>query len=121
MQLATDGTVWVAEFNTGKIAHFDPKTKTFKEYVLPGPSPTPYALGIDASGNVWYNSHHQDTINKLDPKSGKITEYPFPHAELSMREFFLDGQGRMWYGTNPNNKVGYFYLAGKSGMQTSGN
>ena len=32
-----------------------------------------------------------------------------------MREFFRDAQGRMWYGTNPNNKVGYFYLAAKSG------
>jgi hypothetical protein len=30
-----------------------------------------------------------------------------------MREFFRDAQGRMWYGSAPNNKVGYFYLAGK--------
>jgi hypothetical protein len=25
----------------------------------------------------------------------------------------------MWYGTNPNNKVGYFYLTGKSGGKSS--
>jgi hypothetical protein len=31
-----------------------------------------------------------------------------------MREFFCDSQGRMWYGTNPNNKVGYFYLTNKT-------
>jgi hypothetical protein len=43
-----------------------------------------------------------------------VIEYPFPHPELFMREFFRDSQGRMWYGTNPNNKVGYFYLAHKS-------
>jgi hypothetical protein len=30
-----------------------------------------------------------------------------------MREFFRDAQGRMWYGSNPNNVVGYFYLAKK--------
>jgi hypothetical protein len=31
-----------------------------------------------------------------------------------MWEFFRDSQGRMWHGTNPNNKVGYFYLANKN-------
>ena len=34
--------------------------------------------------------------------------------EIAMREFFRDAQGRVWYGTNPNNKVGYFYLANES-------
>jgi hypothetical protein len=41
-------------------------------------------------------------------------EYPVPHSEIAMREFFRDDQGRMWYGTNPNNKVGYFYLTSKN-------
>ena len=44
-----------------------------------------------------------------------MIEYPFPHSEIAMREFFRDAQGHMWYATNPNNKVGYFYLAGKGG------
>src|ERR1019366_785788 len=44
IQVDTDGTVWFAEFNIGKLASFDPKTEQFKEYQLPGPDPTPYAL-----------------------------------------------------------------------------
>jgi streptogramin lyase len=63
---------------------------------------------------VWYSSEHLDIIGSLDPKSGHVTEYPFPQAENTMREFYLDAQGRMWFGTPANNKVGYFYLAGKS-------
>jgi virginiamycin B lyase len=115
MEIGSDGIIWIGEFNTGKMARFDPKTQTFKEYTLPGPDPTPYGMGIDADGYVWYDSHRQDTMGRLDPKTGNVTEYPFPHPELSMREFFRDSQGRMWYGTNPNNKVGYFYLASKGG------
>jgi virginiamycin B lyase len=115
-----DGNIWVGEF-IGKLARFDPKTETFKEYTLAGPEPNPYAVGVDADGYVWYNSHLMDVLARLDPKTGKVTEYPFPHSEICMREFFHDAQGRMWYGTNPNNKVGYFYLAGGSGtMQSSG-
>jgi virginiamycin B lyase len=115
LEIGPDGIIWIGEFNSGKMGRFDPKNQTFKEYALPGPDPTPSALGIDAEGYIWYDSHRQDTMGRFDPKTGKVTEYPVPHVELSMREFFRDAQGRMWYGINPNNKVGYFYLAGKSG------
>src|ERR1019366_4715052 len=46
IQVDTDGKVWFAEFNLGKLASFDPKTGKFAEFQLPGPDPTPYALGI---------------------------------------------------------------------------
>ena len=98
---------------------FDPKTEVMKEFVLPGPDPSPYALGVDTEGYVWYDSHHQDIMGRFDPKTGNVIEYPFPQPEPSMREFFLDRDGHLWFGTAPNNKVGYFYLTGKnSGTQS---
>jgi len=114
MEIAPDGMIWVGEFNGGKMARFDPATQTFKEYPLPGPDPTPYAMGFDADGYLWYNSHRMDVLARFDTKTGKVIEYPFPHSEMAMREFFRDADGRMWYGTNPNNRVGYFYLTNKS-------
>ena len=47
-EIGSDGIVWIGEFLSGKMARFDPKTQTFKEYQLPGPDPTPYGMGIDA-------------------------------------------------------------------------
>jgi virginiamycin B lyase len=111
IQVATDGTIWFAEFRAGKIAQFDPKTEKFREYTLPGPEATPYALGVGRDGIVWYSSEDLDVIGALDPKSGKVTEYPIPFAENTMREFFMDDRGRMWFGSPANNTVGYFYLA----------
>ena len=32
MEIAPDGMIWIGEFNAGKMARFDPKTQTFKEY-----------------------------------------------------------------------------------------
>ena len=93
---------------------FNPKTQSFKEFPLPGKDPSPYALGFDADGYLWYDSHNMDLIGRFDPRTGKVIEYPLPHPEPAMREFFRDAQGRMWYGSAPNNKVGYFYLAGKN-------
>jgi streptogramin lyase len=71
-------------------------------------------MGFDADGYLWYDSHRMDLLGRFDTKTGKVIEYPAPHSELAMREFFCDSQGRMWYGTNPNNKVGYFYLTNKT-------
>lgn len=119
LTIDSDGIVWVGEFTAGLIDRFDPKTEIFKEYVLPGFSPSPYAMGVDAENNVWYSSFDQDVLGRLDRESGKISLYPFPHPENTIREFFRDPQGKMWYGTPSNNKVGYFYLAGK-GIEHAG-
>ncbi len=119
MEIGPDGAIWFGEFSSGKMGRFDPKTQTFREYLLPGSDPSPYALGVDADGYIWYDAHYMDEIGRFDPRTGKVIEYPFPHSDITMREFFRDSQGRMWYGSAPNNKVGYFYLAGKTGSSAA--
>jgi virginiamycin B lyase len=114
MELGADGMIYAGEYGTGKFAQFNPKTQTFKEFALPGPDPSPYALGFDEDGYLWYDSHNMGGMGRFDTRTGQVIEYPFPHPEPALREFFCDSQGRMWYGSAPNNKVGYFYLAGKS-------
>jgi len=109
LELDPEGNVWFSERQGNKIGKFDPKTETFREFPLPGPEASPYAVGIDRDRMVWYSSHEQDTMNRLNPETGEVTEYPYPHPEISMREFFLDKKGRMWYASSANNKVGYFY------------
>lgn len=112
IQVDSDGTVWFAGLDRGMIARFDPVKETFKEYTLPGPHATPYALGIDTGHEIWYSSDWQDVLGRLDPDTGKVIEYPMPFPENGMRDFFLDAQGHVWFGAPANNKVGYFYLAG---------
>jgi virginiamycin B lyase len=108
---ADDGTIWFAEFQAGKIGQFDPKEERFKEFPLPGPKATPYALGIDTEHKVWYSSEWMDVLGRLDPATGEVIEYPMPRPENTMRDFFRDDKGRMWFGSPANDRVGYFYLA----------
>ncbi len=105
-----DNTVWFAEFDAGKLGHFNPKDESIQEFQLPGPQPTPYALGVDRDGMIWYSSERMDVVGRLDPSTGKVTEYPTPRPENSFRDFFLDNDGHMWFGSPPNDRVGYFYL-----------
>jgi virginiamycin B lyase len=119
VEIGDDGMIYSGEFKGGKMMRFDPNTQTIQEFPLPGPDPSPYALGVDAQGYIWYDSHHMDNLGRFDPKTGTVIEYPFPHFENCAREFFRDREGHMWYGSSPNNKVGYFYLTGKSGEVAS--
>ena len=120
IQIDSDGIIWFSESGASQIGRFDPKTETFKNYALPGPNASPYAMNLDRNHDVWYSSEYLDEVGRLNTTTGKVTEYPFPHSEITSREYFLDAQGRMWYATPSNNKVGYFYLAGKTSMAQSG-
>jgi len=119
LAIDSDGIVWFGERSGNKIGRFDPKTETFKEFPLPGPSASPYPMAVGKDGGIWYGSTDQDLIGRLDPATGKVIEYPFPHSEAMMREFFLDAQGRIWFATPTNNRVGYFYLT--SNNERAGN
>jgi streptogramin lyase len=70
-------------------------------------------MNLDEDEYIWYASEYTSVPGRVDPKTGKTIEDPFPHAENTIREFFLDSQGRNWYATPSNNKVCYFYRAGK--------
>jgi len=120
IQIDSDGIVWFSESGASQVGRFDPKTETFKNYTLPGPNASPYAMNLDSNHDVWYSSEYLDEVGRLNTTTGKVTEYPFPHAEITSREYFLDAQGRTWYATPSNNKVGYFYLAGKANVARNG-
>lgn len=102
------GVVWFTEWWGNQIGRFDPKTETFKEYTLPDPDPTPYAIGVDRYDFVWYSSYDDDILGRLNPKTGEVVEFPFPYSGNELREIMPDAQGNMWFGTPFNNKVGYF-------------
>src|SRR5262249_20938452 len=78
IQVDSDGIVWFTGRTRKTIGSFDPKTQMFKEWALPGPSPSPYPIVIDKNHYVWYNSDDQDEVGRLDPKTGQVMEYPFP-------------------------------------------
>jgi virginiamycin B lyase len=104
----SQGVVWFGEWWGKQIGRFDPKTETFKEFPLPDPDPTPYAVGVDHNGFVWYASFDDDILGRLDPNTGTVEEFPFPYSGNELRELMPDSKGRMWFGTPFNNKVGYF-------------
>jgi virginiamycin B lyase len=121
IKLDSKGMVWMGDYFGGSLTRFDPNTKEFKVFKLPGPMPTPYGVGVDHNDNIWYASMYTDVIGKLDPQTGKITVYPSPYGERGTRDMFEDNQGRMWYGAQPYYKAGYVKLRTEGGTPVAQN
>jgi virginiamycin B lyase len=114
LKIDSQGMVWIGDYFGGSLTRFDPNSKEFKIFKLPGPMPTPYGVAIDHNDNVWYASMYTDVMGRLDPKTGKVTEYPSPYGERGTRDMFEDAEGRIWFGAQPYFKAGYFRVRAES-------
>lgn len=47
------GHVWVAEWNSGNLSRYEPKTGKWSTWKAPGDSPRAYAVYIDETDKVW--------------------------------------------------------------------
>jgi virginiamycin B lyase len=114
LKVDSKGNIWVGDYFGGNATRFDPNTKQFKEFKLPGPMPTPYGFTVDHNDNVWYASMYTDVMGELNPTTGKVIEYPSPYGERGTRDLTEDREGRIWYGAQPYFKVGYIRVRSDS-------
>src|SRR4051812_16802826 len=67
---APDGSIYISVMSGNKVARFDPKSATFKEWDMPA-GHRPHGLLVDRQGIVWTTGNGNGTIGRLDPASGK--------------------------------------------------
>ena len=87
------GRLWVSEWNAGKVARYDPATKRWREWRLPGPA-QPYAVYVDDKDVVWLTDFGRSGIVRFTPSSGKFTRFPL-RAGADVRQL-LGRPGELW-------------------------
>ncbi len=103
--VAPDGSIYIAVMAGNKVARFDPKTQSFKEWDLPG-GHRPHGLLVDKHGMVWTTGNGNGTIGKLDPVSGKMTEFKTPSGGGGPHTLVItDDQRAIWFTMQSGNKV----------------
>ena len=100
-----DGNIYVAVMFGNKIARFDPRTQTFKEWDLP-PGARPHGLLVDRGGSVWYTGNGNGTIGQLDPASGKVTEHKAPSGGDPHTLIIDDTQQTIWFTVQGGHRIG---------------
>ena len=83
IQVASDGTVWVAFNGTNKIGAVDPDSLAVKYYEVPDERTRIRRLAIDSTGIIWFVNSTMGKIGRLDPITGAITQWDSPSGPSS--------------------------------------
>lgn len=83
IQVAADGTVWIAYNGTNKLGALDPDAMTVKYYEVPDERTRIRRLALDSQGIVWFVNSTLGKIGRLDPASGEITQWDSPSGPTS--------------------------------------
>jgi streptogramin lyase len=92
------GMVWIPESATGRLARYDPQSKTFKYYDLPDNDAFPYAVRVDGPrGVIWVTGTGSDSIYKFNPKTEAFVKYQLPSKVAFTRMAPVDySTGDVW-------------------------
>jgi virginiamycin B lyase len=87
------GRLWVSEWNAGRVARYDPKTKRWREWRLPGAA-QPYAVYVDDRDTVWLTDFGAGAIVRFDPNTERFTRFRLrPNANVRQ---LLGRPGVVW-------------------------
>lgn len=94
---------WYAQYYSGAIGMFDPKTWEIKEWPL-HPYSLPYGIGVDKNGEAWAAGQGTDHLYRLNPATGEVTTYPKGSVMYGQtRQLFVDNSTTpvtIWIGHN---------------------
>lgn len=97
------GNVWVSYWNTGQVGRYDPATKTWREWKLPGDAQT-YSVWVDADDRVWLTDWSTNAIVRFDPATERFTSYPSDRRGANVRQM-LGRAGEAWGAESGNDRL----------------
>jgi virginiamycin B lyase len=87
------GRLWVSEWNVGKVGRYDPASRKWREWRLPGAA-QPYAVYVDNRDFVWLTDFGRSALVRFAPASGKFTTFRL-RAGADVRQL-LGRRGEVW-------------------------
>lgn len=98
------GRIWVSYWNTGQVGMYDPATKAWREWKLPGDSPRVYSVWVDDADKVWLTEWTSNSIVRFDPVTEKFDSYPSNRSGAGVRQM-LGRPGEAWGAESGNERL----------------
>lgn len=96
--------IWVSEWDSGKLGVYDPNTKTWKEWQLPGKNPLPYAVYVDEHDKVWISDFASNSFLRFDPMLESFEEFKLPSKDAKVRQI-LGSPEEVWGAESGTDKL----------------
>ncbi|MES2019355.1 MAG: hypothetical protein V4484_22920 [Pseudomonadota bacterium] len=78
MAQGKDGRIWITNALSSTLMSFDPASKAFKTYPVPGDALYPHTVRMDGQGIVWFTIVASNQIGRFDPKTEQMTVTRLP-------------------------------------------
>ncbi len=88
------GRIWVSYWNTGHVGLYDPATRAWREWKLPGNAHA-YSVWVDPQDVVWLTDWSINAIVRFDPATEKFESFPSNRANANVRQM-LGRAGEAW-------------------------
>jgi virginiamycin B lyase len=88
------GRIWVSYWNTGQVGMYDPSSKSWREWKLPGNAHT-YSVWVDDKDKVWLTDWSINAIVRFDPVTEKFDSFPSNKDRANVRQM-LGRAGEAW-------------------------
>jgi virginiamycin B lyase len=88
------GRLWISEWNAGKLGVYNPRTRRWREWRLPGRNPQPYAVYVDEADLVWVTDFGANALVRFDPAQ-RFERFRLPQQGANVRQL-LGRHGEVW-------------------------
>ena len=78
MAQGKDGRIWITNALSGTLMSFDPATKAFKVYEVPGDVLYPHTIRMDSAGVVWFTNVASNQVTRFDTKTEQMKTLRLP-------------------------------------------
>ena len=89
------GDLWVAEWNSGNLSRYQPKTGAWKSWKAPGADPRVYAVYVDETDKVWAAEWSAQVMLRFDPASEKFESFKSSSSRPNVRQIH-GRKGEVW-------------------------
>jgi len=89
------GALWVTGWNSGDLFRYEPQSRSWKSWHLPGSDPEPYAVYVDAAGAVWVSDWGANAIWRFEATGEQFQRVPLPDEGAGVRQI-AGRKGEVW-------------------------
>jgi len=89
------GAVWVAEWNSGNLSRYEPRSGSWKTWKAPGEQPHVYAVYVDETDKVWASEWSAQVMLRFDPATEKFESFRSSSRSPNVRQIH-GRRGEVW-------------------------
>ena len=98
------GNIWVAEWNSGNLSRYEPKSGKWSAWKAPGTGPQVYAVYVDETDKVWAADWAEQVMLRFDPATEKFETFKSSSAYANVRQIH-GRKGEVWTPESAADKI----------------